>query len=160
MLPVKKYWEDPAILHVNCEKPRAYFIPYETYNNAVKGVRGTSGYYRSLNGMWNFRYYPSVYEVEDGFYREDFRCEGYDKIPVPSNWQMHGYDTPNYTNVTYPYPCDPPYVPAENPAGIYIRDFYMPDIAEKDVYLLLKESTPVFTFGLTVLKSDTARSAI
>ena len=138
MLPVKKYWEDPAILHVNCEKPRAYFIPYETYNNAVKGVRGTSGYYRSLNGMWNFRYYPSVYEVEDGFYREDFRCEGYDKIPVPSNWQMHGYDTPNYTNVTYPYPCDPPYVPAENPAGIYIRDFYMPDIAEKDVYLLFE----------------------
>ena len=88
--------------------------------------------------MWNFRYYPSVYEVEDGFYREDFRCEGYDKIPVPSNWQMHGYDTPNYTNVTYPYPCDPPYVPAENPAGIYIRDFYMPDIAEKDVYLLFE----------------------
>ena len=67
MLPVKKYWENPAVLHVNCEKPRAYFIPYESYNNAVKGVRGTSSYYQSLYGVWNFKYYPSVYEVEDGF---------------------------------------------------------------------------------------------
>ncbi|ANX00600.1 glycoside hydrolase [Thermoclostridium stercorarium subsp. leptospartum DSM 9219] len=139
MLPVKKYWEDPSVLHVNCEKPRAYFIPYESYENALKGVRGTSEYFRSLNGIWHFKYYPSVYDVEDGFYNEDFSCEGYDRIPVPSNWQMHGYDTPNYTNVNYPFPCDPPYVPNENPAGIYIRDFYIdknPD--EKDVYLLFE----------------------
>jgi len=138
LLPVKKYWENPAVLHVNCEKPRAYFIPYESYNNAVKGVRGTSSYYQSLNGVWNFKYYPSVYEVEDGFYNENFSCDDYDLIPVPSNWQMHGYDTPNYTNVTYPYPCDPPYVPNENPAGIYIRDFYVQSPNEKDVYLLFE----------------------
>lgn len=139
MLPVKKYWENPAVLHVNCEKPRAYFIPYESYNNALKGVRGTSDYFQSLNGVWNFKYYPSVYEVEDGFYKENFACECYDRIPVPSNWQMHGYDTPNYTNVVYPYTYDPPYVPNENPAGIYIRDFYIDkNLAGKDVYLLFE----------------------
>lgn len=139
MLPVKKYWENPSVLHVNCEKPRAYFIPYESYNNALRGVRGTSDYYQSLNGVWNFKYYPSVYKVEDGFYNENFSCDGYDSIPVPSNWQMHGYDIPNYTNVTYPYPCDPPYVPNENPAGIYIRDFYVDkNLDEKDAYLLFE----------------------
>jgi len=139
LLPVKKYWENPSVLHVNCEKPRAYFIPYESYNNALRGVRGTSGYYQSLNGVWNFKYYPSVYKVEDGFYSENFSCDGYDSIPVPSNWQMHGYDIPNYTNVTYPYPCDPPYVPNENPAGIYIRDFYVDkNLDEKDAYLLFE----------------------
>lgn len=139
LLFVEKYWENPKILHVNCEKPRAYFIPYESYRNALKGVRGTSEFFRSLNGVWNFKYYPSVFDVEDGFYKEDFLCEGYDRIPVPSNWQMHGFDTPNYTNVNYPFPCDPPYVPNENPAGIYIRDFYIDcNLAEKDVYLLFE----------------------
>jgi len=139
LLPVKKYWENPAVLHVNCEKPRAYFIPYESYDSALKGVRGISGYFRSLNGIWNFKYYPSVYEVEDGFYAENFACEDYDSIPVPSSWQMHGYDTPNYTNVNYPYPCDPPYVPNENPAGIYIRDFYIDcNLSEKDAYLVFE----------------------
>lgn len=139
MLPVRKYWEDPSVLHVNCEKPRAYFIPYESYDNALKGIRGKSSYYQSLNGIWNFKYYPSVYEVEDGFYKEDFICDNYDRIPVPSNWQMHGFDTPNYTNVNYPYPCDPPYVPNENPAGIYIRDYYVDkDLTEKDAYLLFE----------------------
>lgn len=139
MLQLKKYWENPSVLHVNCEKPRAYFVPYESYDKALKGIRGISDYFQSLDGVWNFKFYPCVYEIEDEFFREDFACDNYDRIPVPSSWQMYGFDTPNYTNVTYPYPCDPPYVPNENPAGVYIRDFYVDkNLAEKDVYLLFE----------------------
>ncbi len=103
MLPVQKHWENPSVLHVNCEEPRSYYIPYESYTNALKGVRGTSRYYQSLNGIWSFKYYPSVYEVEENFYKEDGTLTDYDTIPVPSCWQLHGYDIPNYTNTTYPY---------------------------------------------------------
>lgn len=139
MLPIQKHWENPSVLHVNCEEPRSYFIPFESYNNARKGVRGTSRYYQSLNGIWNFKYYPSVYEVEGDFYAEDNALADYDSIPVPSSWQLHGYDIPNYTNTAYPYTCDPPYVPNENPAGIYIRDFHVDEnINEKDIYLLFE----------------------
>ena len=58
-----------------------------------------------------------------------------DKIPVPSNWQNHGYDNHQYTNVNYPFPFDPPYVPIENPCGLYHRIFNVKINAEKR-YLL------------------------
>ena len=134
-----KNWENPDINHVNCEQPNSYFIPYDSEDNARKGIRGTSRYYQGLTEYGNLKYHTSVTEVEDGFYRENFSAESWDSLPVPSNWQMHGYDIPNYTNTTYPYPCDPPYVPNENPAGAYIRDFYLDRAAsEKDTYLLFE----------------------
>lgn len=145
MLFVKKYWEDPHILHVNCEKPRAYYIPYESCSNALKGVRGTSEYYQSLSGVWSFKFYQSVYDVKEEFFKENFSCEGYGSIPVPSVWQLNGYDIPNYTNVNYPFPCDPPHVPDKNPAGIYIRDFYADmNPEEKDIYLIFEGVSSCF----------------
>ena len=68
---------------------------------------------------------------EHGFLRADDFAEvdrpdaEWDALPVPSNWQMHGYGVPNYTNVAYPYPVDPPRVPTENPTGTYVRDFFI-----------------------------------
>ena len=126
---IEKYWKDPHRLHIGCEKPHAYFIPYESEAKAAKGIRGTSGYFKSLNGAWKFKYHASVHRVEDGFYAENYDAGGWDDLPVPSNWQMHGYDRPQYTNVNYPYPCDPPFVPDDNPAGLYIRDFTVGDAA-------------------------------
>lgn len=137
MFSVKKYWEDPQVLHVNCEKPRAYFIPYETEAKAEKGIRGTSKFYKSLNGAWKFKYYDSVQKVEAEFFAEGYNESEWDELIVPSNWQLHGYDIPNYTNVDYPYPCDPPFVPNENPAGAYIRDFYQEDI-DNETYLVFE----------------------
>jgi len=135
MLFVEKYWENPNILHVNCEEPRTYFIPYESEKMAKVGIRGASKYYQSLNGNWKFKYYNSVHLLEDGFYQENFDPSEWDNLLVPSNWQMYGYDKPHYTNVNYPYPCDPPYVPNENPAGLFIRDFQIQDLQQKDTYL-------------------------
>jgi beta-galactosidase len=135
---VKKYWEDLSTFHINCEKPRAYFIPYENEEKARQGIRGTSKFYRSLNGVWKFKYYDSVMQVEDGFYSAEYDTGCWDSIPVPSNWQMHGYDIPHYTNVNYPYPCDPPYVPNDNPAGLYVRDFDWAPEKDKETYLVFE----------------------
>ncbi len=132
---VEKYWENPEVLHVNCEKPHAYFIPYENECLARRGARGHSKFFKSLNGVWKFKYHRAFHEVEDGFYLENFNASNWDNLLVPSNWQMHGYDKPNYVNHKYPYPLDPPYVPTDNPTGLYIRDFHIGDIKDKDAYL-------------------------
>ncbi len=123
MLNIEKYWENPSVLHVGCEPTRSYFIPYHTEQTAKTLNRGQSEYFTSLNGIWGFRYFSDVHDIEEGFEKEDFECNGYDSIPVPSNWQMFGYDKPLYSCIEYPFPCDQPYVPNENPAGIYITDF-------------------------------------
>ena len=72
-----------------------------------------------LNGQWNFRYYDSFGDLEANF----LEMKEYTDIPVPSNWQLHGYDVPQYTNIHYPIPYDPPFVPDQNPAGVYNREF-------------------------------------
>lgn len=138
MFFVEKYWENPEVLHVNCENPHAYFIPYENEEKAGKGLRGNSLYYKSLNGVWKFKYHESVLGVEDGFQAANYDAGGWDDLIVPSNWQLHGYDKPQYTNVNYPYPCDPPFVPDDNPAGLLIRDFTYADSDGKDVFLVFE----------------------
>ncbi|MBQ4324544.1 MAG: glycoside hydrolase family 2, partial [Clostridia bacterium] len=114
-------------LHVGCEAPHAYFIPYHTREAADGDRRGASAFFKSLCGEWSFRFYPSAGEVED-FLDGGFDRSAMEKITVPKNWQMElgrGYDVPQYTNINYPYPVDPPHVPDENPCGLYMRDFYM-----------------------------------
>ena len=81
--------------------------------------REKSGRFELLNGDWKFRYFDSVVDLE-----EDFRGIETDKtIPVPYNWQLHGYDVAQYTTVVYPIPFEPPFVPDENPVGIYSREY-------------------------------------
>ena len=98
---MRKY-ENPEFLQENRLPQRSYYIPEN------------EGAYMSLNGMWDF-----------SFYARDF-----DELPqksgmidVPSCWQCRGYERPYYTNVTYPFPVNPPYVPNENPMGVYKRKF-------------------------------------
>ena len=138
MFFVEKLWENPQILHVNCENPHSYFIPYENDLKAAKNRRGDSKYYKSLNGTWKFKYYESVCDVEDEFYSDSFSPDDWDNIAVPSNWQMYGYDKPQYTNINYPFPFDPPYVPNNNPSGLYIRDFYMECIDNREHTLVFE----------------------
>ena len=125
MIKMEKYWENPAVLHVNCLEPHAYFVPYGHVDSAMGGVDAKSERVQVLNGTWKFKYSDAVHKVEEGFQETDYDVSGWETLPVPSNWQMHGYDIPHYTNVNYPYPADPPFVPVDNPAGIYIRDFHV-----------------------------------
>lgn len=126
-------------LHIGCEKPHAYFVPFESDAKALSDLRGQSAYFTSLCGDWDFYYYDSLTDLED-FTLPDFPRDGMEKMPVPRSWQTkidRGYDTPNYTNVRYPFPFDPPFVPNDNPCGLYLRDFEMPADTpkEKRIYL-------------------------
>jgi beta-galactosidase len=127
MIEINKYWEDPEKLHVNREAPRAYYIPYADTSAAKEHQRGRSPYYETLNGSWKFKYYSSVLQVKDAFYEAETDVSAWDDLIVPSCWQTNGYDQLQYTNFNYPIPCDPPFVPDDNPAGLYVRDFQLPD---------------------------------
>lgn len=142
------YYKRQDTLHIGCEEPRAYFIPYENAAGANKGNRGGSAFFKSLCGEWSFRYYPSVQETEV-FTDPGFCIRDMDKLTVPMNWQMalgRGYDVPNYTNVNYPFPCDPPHIPDDNPCGLYVRDFNIPTeiLSEKDIYINFEGVDPCF----------------
>ena len=119
------YHRNLHTLHVGCQKPRSYFIPYQDADTAADGVRGRSSRFVNLCGDWNFRYYPTINDVDD-FTCPSFSSDGMETITVPRSWQSvlnHGYDTPNYTNVNYPYPVDPPHVPDDIPCALYTRSF-------------------------------------
>ncbi len=129
-------WQNPNLLHIGREEPRTSLIPYPNMRTALRGDRGASDCYRLLNGEWDFCYAGSGI-IPEGFQEPDYSLDaGWDTLPVPSNWQMHGYDVPHYTNVNYPIPFDPPYVPDENPVGCYRRTFTLPEKwADREVFL-------------------------
>ncbi len=114
------YFEDPDVLGVNTMKYRSYYIPYSDATDALRKRRGESDQFQLLNGDWQFKYYRNLATVPDDFFREDFAAQSFDTLPVPSVWQMHGYDRHQYTNIKYPFPYDPPHIPAENPCSAYI----------------------------------------
>lgn len=125
------------VLHMNCEEPRAYFIPYETAEKALCGDRNKSAYFRSLCGVWDFKYCKNEDEIDPSVWSFSTKFE---KIDVPRSWQTYldrGYDVPQYTNLDYPYPCDPPHVPFDDPVGIYRRFFNISqsELEAKDVYI-------------------------
>ena len=116
----------------NREKARSYYIPYESMEKALSGKKENSAFYKLLNGMWNFRYFERDIDVPD-------EITEWDKTPVPSCWQMEGYDRHQYTNVNYPFPVDPPFVPDDNPCGVYERTFEISDEwAERETYIMFE----------------------
>lgn len=123
-MKLPRYYEDPNVLHVGTMPNRAYYIPFHTREAAETENRLLSERFFLLSGEWLFRFYPNRYEVPEEIVLPDFAVSEYERIPVPSCWQMLGYDHNQYTNVRYPYPFDPPYVPEQNPCGLYLTDFY------------------------------------
>ena len=125
LMKLPRYYEDPSTLHVGTEPNHAYFIPFREESLARLGDRQLSERMTLLSGEWGFHYYPNRFEVPEHFMDADFDDSSFDTIPVPSCWQMLGYDRNQYTNVNYPFPYDPPYVPEENPCGAYRTDFLL-----------------------------------
>lgn len=124
-LPKSKmiYHENPEQLHIGTLEKHCYFIPFGA-DECPFDSREKSSRFELLNGEWEFGYYDSIIDMEDDFISLTFDK----KIPVPSNWQLWGYDKPQYTNVCYPIPFDPPYVPDDIPVGVYRRNYdYTPD---------------------------------
>ncbi len=120
---VPRYYEDLSMLH-DCTMPaRSYYIPASERNMDLVEHRENSDRFQLLNGTWNFKYFSSIYDVTDIFYAKDYDTSGFDKISVPGVWQMAGYDCHQYTNIRYPFPFDPPYVPQDIPCGAYVHTF-------------------------------------
>ena len=142
-VPDFKTIEDPQKVSKNMEKPRAWYVPYTCRCGALNGAHALSdglfefgGMAESLKGDWDFYYFGSVEEAKAALEADLSGCAKPDKIKVPSSWQMYGYGVPQYVNVDYPIPLDPPYVPRENPVGIYRRSFRLPkQFSGRHVYL-------------------------
>ena len=121
---VPKHYENLNVLHENTMPNRAYYVPASSYMGNLVHDRAKSDRFFLLNGEWKFRYFSSIYDLQDKFYELSYEARDYDTISVPGVWQCNGYDNNQYTNVRYPIPLDPPYVPHENPCGAYVREFY------------------------------------
>lgn len=119
-------WESPQLLHMNRMPARAFLIPYPTEDDAVAGVAGRSPFVKSLNGCWRFRYVPAPSAAPMDFAERAYDASEWDRVSVPSNWQLQGYGRPHYQNIDYPFTMDSPRVPSENPTGCYRREFVVP----------------------------------
>ena len=120
---VPRYYEDLSVLHENTMPARAYFIPASKRMDNLVEHREESDRMQLLNGTWKFQYFNSIYDVQEPFFEKDYDTENFDEIQVPSVWQIAGYDTHQYTNIRYPFPFDPPYVPQDIPCGTYAHTF-------------------------------------
>ena len=120
---VPRYYGDLSVLHENTMPARAYFIPASKRMDNLVEHREESDRMQLLNGTWKFQYFNSIYDVQEPFFEKDYDTENFDEIQVPSVWQMAGYDTHQYTNIRYPFPFDPPYVPQDIPCGAYAHTF-------------------------------------
>lgn len=120
---IPKHYENINILHEGTMPIRAYYVPSSARLADAVERREESDRFMLLGGEWQFRYYASVYDMQDAFWEAGFDTAAFDRIPVPSVWQNHGYDRHMYVDGAYPFPMDPPYVPQENPCGAYVRHF-------------------------------------
>lgn len=145
-------WENEKIFAINKEDGHNTFYPYPSIAALKKDsvfskpwLQPNSEFYKSLNGNWSFNWVANPAERPKDFFQEEFDVSSWDTIPVPSNWEMHGYGTPIYTNFTYPFLNNPPLIQPQksytnetevNPVGSYRRDFNLPENwRDKQVFL-------------------------
>ena len=117
------FHESSKDLHIGTLPSVNYFIPFSLTEQPF-AEREQSSRFELLNGKWGFTYYESIVDMPDDFVSK--KPEG--ELLVPANWQLHGYDKPQYTNINYPIPFDPPFVPDDIPVGVYKKSYtYSPD---------------------------------
>jgi beta-galactosidase len=128
-------WEDPRVFGINKEQPHATLVPYPDERAAL--AASSSPFVTSLNGSWKFHWAPDPSGRPERFYEPGYDVSAWKEIPVPSNWERHGYGTPIYSNITYPFQREAPRVTADppktytaykerNPVGSYRRTFTVP----------------------------------
>ena len=121
-------WDNLEVLGRNKEPGHVTLIVYPDEPNALAGERGGSGYFKLLNGNWKFHWVEKPADKPVDFYKPEYDVSSWGEIPVPANWQMHGYDIPIYLNVRYPFKAEPPRAPHDyNPVGSYRTDFTVGD---------------------------------
>jgi beta-galactosidase len=121
-------WENPEVVGRNKEPGHCTLMPYPDVETALACNREASAYFLSLNGNWKFNCVHKPDDRPKDFYKPDFDVSQWAEIPVPSNWEMHGYDHAIYLNIRYPHPTNPPYIAHDyNPVGSYRRVFTIPE---------------------------------
>lgn len=129
----ERYHNNVNVSRLGVKPARAYYIPYGAPEEARDDIREESSRFKLLSGgKWAFSYFESYEDIPDSITDADTDISRWDKLPVPSNWQLHGYDKPQYLNDRYPFPRDIPNVPKNTPAGVYALDFTIHD--DIDVY--------------------------
>lgn len=133
------YWENPEMFAENKLASRATLIPYASFDEAL--ARGESGYVLDISGEWRFHWTKRPSERPEGFWAKEYDDKMWDLIAVPGNWELLGYGYPIYTNVNYPFPLNPPYIPHDdNPTGCYRHMFEIPESWEGRRIILHFES--------------------
>lgn len=130
----RKDFENPSVQRCGAERPKSWYTPFDFREDAVANKKRNSALRLLLNGDWKFKYYTRFEGVPDDI--GNMPTEDWNTLPVPSNWQMHGYDVPQYANIEYPIPIAMPYTPADNPCGVYSLCFELPQTwNEKDIFI-------------------------
>ncbi len=145
----KEYHKDLTSLHIGTEKPRAYFIPYDSLEDALSGDRNNSYYLTNLCGNWKFKYFDSFEDLNKDYATKDFNIDSLEEVYVPGVVQLYGLpeitDTPLYSNLKYPFSVDPPHVPDKNPCAFHIRDFEVSEeMLERDNILTFEGVSSCF----------------
>lgn len=154
MMKHKNDWENQHVTQINRYPMHVPYGAYESVEQALPCNRNVSKYVKSLNGIWKFHLADCPKNVPEGFFERDYDVSSWDNIPVPSNWELHGYGKPVYTNILYPferkgqdshfeielaegkYELNAPLVPEENLTGCYKTTFYVPEyFKNKDIFL-------------------------
>jgi len=156
-------WENPAVFQINREPARSAFLPYADEQSAIADDYNRSPWYMTLDGDWKFQWSPTPDQRPKDFYKTDFNVTNWKEIQVPSNWELKGYGIPIYTNITYPFPKNPPYIDhSDNPVGSYRRDFILPaNWDNRRVYLHFEGGTSamyVWVNGKKVGYSENTKS--
>ncbi len=120
----QKFWEDPQIVQINKRAGHVPLVAYTNRDEAVANQREQSPFFQSLNGEWQFRYFERPLSAFAALENDDH--QEWNPIHVPGNWTLQGYDKPIYTNKQLPIPNTPPFVPEDNPTGLYQLDFEIP----------------------------------
>lgn len=121
-------WENPEVFQINREVARTAFIPYSNIENAINDTYTTSPWYLTLNGAWKFNWVPKPADRPLEFYKTTFDDSSWKTFNVPGNWELNGYGIPIYTNMSYPFPKNMPYIAhSDNPVGSYRRYFELPE---------------------------------
>lgn len=130
-------WENPKYFAENKEKAHPHFLSFENAEDALVNDFSKSAYYRLLNDQWKFNWVEKPADRPMDFYSLHYDDSDWDQLAVPANWELNGYGTPIYTNVRYPFPANPPYIPAENnPVGSYRYWFEIPvDWNQRQIFL-------------------------
>lgn len=120
-----KIWENHQVDGINRMPARAHFLTFPNREKAMLGSNRYTHAFKNLNGVWKFMFLDAPEYSPEGFYESGFDTTSMDDITVPGNWQLQGYGKMHYSDLWYNFPINPPYVPTENPTGIYKRTFYV-----------------------------------